>query len=173
MRALSHIGSYTPGTILRAWLFTIMRNTFFTQQKKAQRERPGRRDCVSGTVISQPDHDRVLEASASWKPSTGFRITTARSCSWSSFWGRAIRTQRACAHRHRHGEEPREPCEEHADRDDRRKQPGRFSLISWRWPTAVRAEGHSWDPAGNQQDELLPCDVGRRQDHPGNRAKVP
>lgn len=61
VRALSHIGSYTPGTVLRAWLFTIMRNTFFTQHKKAQRERPGSETCVSGTVTSQPDHDRVLE----------------------------------------------------------------------------------------------------------------
>jgi len=61
VRALAHIHSYTPGTIMRAWLFTIMRNAFFTQMKKTQREQPGAEACVSDQLTSMPDHDRTIE----------------------------------------------------------------------------------------------------------------
>lgn len=47
LRALAKIDSYTPGTMLQAWLFTIMRNTFFTSVKKRNREQPGGEDCAS------------------------------------------------------------------------------------------------------------------------------
>lgn len=61
VKALSHIDSFQPGTIMRAWLFTIMRNSFYTNVKKRARERPGAEDCVSGFLTSMPDHDRVIE----------------------------------------------------------------------------------------------------------------
>lgn len=51
LRAVAKIESYTPGTKLRAWLFTIMRNTFFTSVKKRRREQPGAEECVSCRVI--------------------------------------------------------------------------------------------------------------------------
>jgi RNA polymerase sigma-70 factor (ECF subfamily) len=38
---------FKPGTHLKSWLFTIMRNTFYTRAKKARRESPGVYDCVS------------------------------------------------------------------------------------------------------------------------------
>lgn len=58
MKGLANIGSFQRGTSLRAWLFTIMRNTFFTNLKKRRREAPGAEDCVSGMLSVQADHER-------------------------------------------------------------------------------------------------------------------
>lgn len=49
-KALANIGRFQPGTNLRAWLMTIMRNTFYNQIVKTNRERPGGEDCVSSSV---------------------------------------------------------------------------------------------------------------------------
>lgn len=49
-KAFANIGSFRPGTMLRAWLFTIMRNSFFTEIRKRQREKPGVEDCVSSVL---------------------------------------------------------------------------------------------------------------------------
>lgn len=46
-KALGSIAGFEPGTKLRAWLFTIMRNSFFTSVRKRQREQTGGEDCVS------------------------------------------------------------------------------------------------------------------------------
>lgn len=48
VRAIASAASYTPGTNMRAWLFTIMRNRFYNDRVKLARERPGAEDCVSG-----------------------------------------------------------------------------------------------------------------------------
>jgi len=47
VRALGSIHQFEPGTNLRSWLFTIMRNAFYTGKRKQVRERPGLLDCVS------------------------------------------------------------------------------------------------------------------------------
>jgi RNA polymerase sigma-70 factor (ECF subfamily) len=54
VRAIASAGSYTPGTNMRAWLCTIMRNRFYNDRVKLMRERPGLADCVSGVPVS-PD----------------------------------------------------------------------------------------------------------------------
>ncbi len=41
VKALSKIDQYQPGTHLKSWLFTIMRNTFLTRLKLSRRECPG------------------------------------------------------------------------------------------------------------------------------------
>ena len=51
-KALSKRGQFRPGTNLRAWMFTIMRNTFRTSAMKAGRERTGDADCVAGGVTT-------------------------------------------------------------------------------------------------------------------------
>src|SRR5690554_5762437 len=50
LKAVANIDKFKPGTRLRAWLFTIMRNTFYTRIKIAARERTGAEDCVAGNV---------------------------------------------------------------------------------------------------------------------------
>lgn len=47
MRALRSLDSFHPGTSLKSWLFTIMRNTYYTQYRKRMREGPGAKACVS------------------------------------------------------------------------------------------------------------------------------
>lgn len=41
MNAWRHIDQYTPGTNLKSWMFTIMRNTFITQYRRQRREAVG------------------------------------------------------------------------------------------------------------------------------------
>jgi RNA polymerase sigma-70 factor (ECF subfamily) len=38
VRGLSHLDSFTPGTNMQAWLFTILRNQFHTRYRKRRRE---------------------------------------------------------------------------------------------------------------------------------------
>lgn len=54
VKALANTHRFTPGTNLRAWLFTIQRNTFYTLHRKKARE-------YSGEV----DPDTMLQSSAS------------------------------------------------------------------------------------------------------------
>lgn len=60
MRALASIHQFSPGTSMKSWLFTIMRNTFYTKIRIEAREAPGAADCVSLT----PAADATQEWSA-------------------------------------------------------------------------------------------------------------
>lgn len=51
-KAIANAHRFRPGTNLRAWLMTIMRNTFFNQVAKYSKERTGAADCVSGTAVT-------------------------------------------------------------------------------------------------------------------------
>jgi RNA polymerase sigma factor (sigma-70 family) len=57
LRGISNIHHFRPGTNLKSWLFTIMRNTFYTSLKLRKRERPGDADCVAGTRAVQPSQE--------------------------------------------------------------------------------------------------------------------
>ena len=57
MKALANVSKFQPDTNLRAWLFTIMRNSFLTRATKRSREPVGTSDCVSGQLVSLPKHD--------------------------------------------------------------------------------------------------------------------
>lgn len=57
-KALAKIHQFAPGTSMKSWLFTIMRNTFYNRLKVATREAPGAEDCVSGTL--------TVEATQEW-----------------------------------------------------------------------------------------------------------
>jgi RNA polymerase sigma factor (sigma-70 family) len=65
-RALRYHDKFTEGTHLRSWLFTIMRNTHFTAVKKYTREQPGSADCVSSSVLVEPEHDKSLAQKELW-----------------------------------------------------------------------------------------------------------
>ncbi|MCL7999825.1 sigma-70 family RNA polymerase sigma factor [Brucella sp. 21LCYQ03] len=60
VKALTAIDSFTPGTQLKSWLFTIMRNSFCTQIKKATREAPGRTECIADNRSIQPSQEWTL-----------------------------------------------------------------------------------------------------------------
>lgn len=47
LKAIAHVERFESGTNLRAWLMTIMRNTFLNGIQRRAREMPGRSDCVS------------------------------------------------------------------------------------------------------------------------------
>jgi RNA polymerase sigma-70 factor (ECF subfamily) len=57
-KGIANIDKFKPGTRLKSWLFTIMRNTFCTRIVSYRREQPAAADCAS----SQP----VVEASQDW-----------------------------------------------------------------------------------------------------------
>lgn len=50
-KGLSHLHQFEVGTSMKSWLFTIMRNTFYTRIKVSKREAPGSADCVSAKPI--------------------------------------------------------------------------------------------------------------------------
>lgn len=60
LKAIVNIEKFRPDTNLRAWLFTIMRNSFLTNIRKQNREKPGDKDCVSLDVKTQPHHDAYI-----------------------------------------------------------------------------------------------------------------
>lgn len=62
MRAINKAHQYHPGTSMKAWLFTIMRNRFYTNCRVAARERTGAVDCVSSTLSSPPTQEWHLKA---------------------------------------------------------------------------------------------------------------
>ncbi|AJY48358.1 RNA polymerase sigma factor [Martelella endophytica] len=57
LKGIANLDKFKPGTRLKSWLFTIMRNTFYTQIKARNREAPGAEDCVAGL----PQHDATQD----------------------------------------------------------------------------------------------------------------
>lgn len=56
-RALTSIHQFRPGTKMKSWLFTIMRNAFYTKIKVDSRESPGSADCASLRPASDPTQE--------------------------------------------------------------------------------------------------------------------
>lgn len=52
-KALANLDKFEPGTRMKSWLFTIMRNTFYTRIKTYTREAPSAFDCVSDRPSSE------------------------------------------------------------------------------------------------------------------------
>jgi RNA polymerase sigma-70 factor, ECF subfamily len=55
MKAWSSAASFMEGTNMRAWLFTIMRNTFFSQYRKARREIQDVDGEAASRLVTLPD----------------------------------------------------------------------------------------------------------------------
>lgn len=53
-KAIAKVHQFAPGTKLKSWLFTIMRNSFYTRIKLAKREAPGAAECVSEQSAVDP-----------------------------------------------------------------------------------------------------------------------
>lgn len=60
LKALSNVDKFQAGTRLRAWLFTILRNTFFTKVRISAREKTGAEDCVSGEMSVAPSQEWAI-----------------------------------------------------------------------------------------------------------------
>ena len=57
VKALSASAQFQPGTALKSWLFTIMRNTFCTAYRVRQRERVGIEDAIAAKLSVAPAQD--------------------------------------------------------------------------------------------------------------------
>lgn len=65
VKALGSLDSYRPGPRVTSWLFTILRNAFYTKYNQIKRESPGLIEDCAGTVVRvdppQEWHIRALE----------------------------------------------------------------------------------------------------------------
>src|SRR5688572_2374382 len=62
LRAFDNIDRFEPGTNLKAWLFTIVRNEHYSQLRRRKFEAPPGFDCDSLPEPSvPPEHDGELE----------------------------------------------------------------------------------------------------------------
>lgn len=61
LRALTHIGSFEPGTNLAAWLFTILRNHLRDENRKRQREVEDADGRHAETLTSRPEQTGRIE----------------------------------------------------------------------------------------------------------------
>lgn len=60
VKAWTHIDKFTVGTNLQAWLFTILRNTFYSDLRKRRREVPDSDGVHAATLFEKPAHDGRL-----------------------------------------------------------------------------------------------------------------
>jgi RNA polymerase sigma factor (sigma-70 family) len=61
-KGLANIDKFEPGTRMKSWLFTIMRNTYYTRIKAADREKPGLLDCASLIPISEATQEWSVQS---------------------------------------------------------------------------------------------------------------
>jgi RNA polymerase sigma-70 factor, ECF subfamily len=60
VKAWSNIDKFEAGTNLRAWLFTILRNTFYSNRRKMVREVADVDGALTGRLAEKPHHDGRL-----------------------------------------------------------------------------------------------------------------
>lgn len=60
VKAWSNIDKFQVGTNLRAWLFTILRNTFYSDRRKMRREVADPEGVHAATLYDRPAHDGRL-----------------------------------------------------------------------------------------------------------------
>ncbi|MGR3760265.1 RNA polymerase sigma factor [Roseobacteraceae bacterium NS-SX3] len=60
VKAWSNIDKFEPGSNMRAWLFTILRNTYYSLRRKRKREVEDADGALAETLAQKPDHDGRL-----------------------------------------------------------------------------------------------------------------
>jgi len=60
VKAWTNMDKFTEGTNLRAWLFTILRNTFYSSRRKTKREVSDSDGIHAARQSTKPDHDGRL-----------------------------------------------------------------------------------------------------------------
>jgi RNA polymerase sigma-70 factor (ECF subfamily) len=61
VKAWKNIDSFEPGTNMQAWLFTILRNTFYSAYRKRRREVPDPNGAAAEQLAVKPAHDGRLQ----------------------------------------------------------------------------------------------------------------
>ncbi len=61
MKAIANIESFKPGTNMRSWLFTILRNTYFTQLRRARHEVRDADGTMAASLTSPPPQEPHLD----------------------------------------------------------------------------------------------------------------
>ena len=56
-KGIANMHQFQPGTSMKSWLFTIMRNTFYTRIKVYNRECPAAADCASSKPTMLPSQE--------------------------------------------------------------------------------------------------------------------
>lgn len=62
-KGIANLDKFRPGTSMKSWLFTIMRNTFCTRFAAYKREQPGLADCVSTRLSVEASQDWSVRSS--------------------------------------------------------------------------------------------------------------
>jgi len=60
VKAWSNIDKFKPGSNMRAWLFTILRNTFYSGRRKSRRMVSDVDGALTDTMSVKPEHDGTL-----------------------------------------------------------------------------------------------------------------
>ncbi len=63
LRGLTHLDSFEPGSNLRAWLFTILRNQFHTSFRRRRREVEDPDGVLAGKLSTLPEQEGHLDMS--------------------------------------------------------------------------------------------------------------
>ncbi len=63
LKAWSNSGSFIPGTNMRAWLVTILRNTYYSQYRKRGREVPDTDGIYSSRLATPPNQESSVDMS--------------------------------------------------------------------------------------------------------------
>ncbi|GEP09286.1 sigma-70 family RNA polymerase sigma factor [Methylobacterium gnaphalii] len=66
LKAWQSQSSFRPGTNLKAWLFTILRNTFFSERRKRKREVADIDGILAGQLAALPDQEDGMELRQVW-----------------------------------------------------------------------------------------------------------
>ena len=61
LRGLEHIDKYQPGTNMQAWLFTILRNQFYTERRRKRREVEDPDELMAGNLAILPGQGAHLD----------------------------------------------------------------------------------------------------------------
>jgi RNA polymerase sigma-70 factor (ECF subfamily) len=63
MRGLEHLNSFQPGTSMQAWLFTILRNQFYTDMRRRRREVEDADGAMAERLAVMPEQGARLDFS--------------------------------------------------------------------------------------------------------------
>ncbi len=63
IRAWQHRDSFTPGTSLKAWVFTILRNQFYSDSRRSWRSQPWDEGLAAKTLVTAGSQESALSLS--------------------------------------------------------------------------------------------------------------